>query len=114
MVIGSAVLPTKYNCYTAESGTIKQKRDYMTDLNSNSLPLSDSWDTYWHDTLYGAAYTSGGISHPAIQTFWDDFFRAARAQYDAPKIIDIASGNGAVVECAKSAFGGQLPLLDIG
>lgn len=81
----------------------------MTDRNSNSLPLSDSWDTFWHDTLYGAAYTSGGISHPAIQTFWDDFFRAARAKYDTPKIIDIASGNGAVVECAKSAFGGQLP-----
>lgn len=79
----------------------------MTD--HDSLPVSESWDTYWHGTLYGAAYTSGGISHPAIQSFWDEFFRAVTADYDAPKIIDIASGNGAVVECAISAFGGQLP-----
>lgn len=81
----------------------------MSDHNSDASPVAESWDAYWDVTPYGAAYTSGGISHPAIQSFWDDFFRAARAKYAAPKVIDIASGNGAVVECAKSAFGGQLP-----
>jgi ubiquinone/menaquinone biosynthesis C-methylase UbiE len=81
----------------------------MTDRKSDAPPVVESWDTYWDRTAYGAAYTSEGVSHPAIQSFWDDFFRTVRTQYDAPKIIDIASGNGAVVECAESGFGGQLP-----
>jgi len=109
LAIRSAVLPPKCNCYTAGSGTMKQKHIVMSDHNSDSSSVAESWDAYWDGTPYGAAYTSGGISHPAIQSFWDDFFRAARAKYDDPKVIDIASGNGAVVECAKSAFGGQLP-----
>jgi len=81
----------------------------MTNSKSDSLPPDESWDTYWHGSLHGAAYTSGGISHPAILSFWDEFFKAAMKQYETPNIIDIGSGNGAVVECAKSAFGGQLP-----
>lgn len=79
----------------------------MSARDSRSLSVSDSWDTYWRDAMDGAAYTSGGLHHPAIQSFWDGFFRRARVEYDAPKIIDIASGNGAVVECAASAFGEQ-------
>jgi ubiquinone/menaquinone biosynthesis C-methylase UbiE len=81
----------------------------MTDRDSRSLAVSESWNTFWHNAVHGAAYSSDGASHPAIQAFWDKFFRTASAEYDAPKIIDIASGNGAVVECAQSAFGGQLP-----
>lgn len=81
----------------------------MTDRNPRASPVGESWDTYWRDAEHGAAYTAGGISHPAIQSYWNEVFRAARARYEAPRIIDIASGNGAVVECAKTAFGGRLP-----
>jgi ubiquinone/menaquinone biosynthesis C-methylase UbiE len=81
----------------------------MTDRHSRSLVVSKSWDTFWHNAAHGAAYCSDGVSHPAIGSFWNEFFRTVSAEYDAPKIIDIASGNGAVVECAQSAFGGQLP-----
>ena len=81
----------------------------MTDRNSRALPADDSWDTYWRDAERGAAYSSGGVSHPTIQAFWDQFFRTAKARYDAPRIIDIASGNGAVVVCAETAFDGRLP-----
>jgi len=81
----------------------------MTDLDPPVLTTGESWDTYWRDAEYDAAYTSGGIDHPLIQSFWKEYFRAVQAAYDAPKIIDIASGNGAVIECAESSFGGQLP-----
>lgn len=81
----------------------------MSNRDSEFLPISESWDTYWRGAVHGAAYASGGISHPSIQSFWDEFFRAAKAEYGTPKVIDIASGNGAVVECAQSAFGGKLP-----
>lgn len=83
--------------------------DYMTDRNPRALPVGESWDTYWRDVEHGAAYSAGGITHPAIQSFWDGVFRAARARYEAPRIVDIGSGNGAVVACAKTAFDGRLP-----
>jgi ubiquinone/menaquinone biosynthesis C-methylase UbiE len=81
----------------------------MTDRNPGALPVRESWDTYWRDVSHGAAYASGGRSHPTLQLFWDEFFQTTKANYDTPKIIDIASGTGAVVESAQSVFGGQLP-----
>jgi ubiquinone/menaquinone biosynthesis C-methylase UbiE len=81
----------------------------MTDHDSQALPTGESWDTYWRGAVHGAAYTSGGVKHPTIQSFWDEFFRSAKAKSDAPKIIDIASGSGPVVESAMRAFAGQLP-----
>lgn len=80
----------------------------MTKRSSGS-ELIHSWDTYWHGARDSAAFTGGGSGHPAVLAFWDDFFRAVRDRYDAPRIIDIASGNGAVVESARAAFDGKLP-----
>jgi ubiquinone/menaquinone biosynthesis C-methylase UbiE len=81
----------------------------MTDHNSQALPTGESWETYWRGAFCGAAFTSGGITHPTIQSFWDEIFRTARAKNNTPKIIDIASGNGPVVDSAMRAFGGRLP-----
>lgn len=81
----------------------------MSDRETRALPVGESWDTYWRGAGYGAAYSSDGISHPAIQAFWDEFFRTARVEYGAPNVIDIASGNGAILEYAATAFDGQLP-----
>ena len=39
-------------------------------------------------------------------SFWDDFFRTVREDYARPRVVDIASGGGAVVECARSALDG--------
>ena len=80
----------------------------MTDDKSDFTPIAESWDTYWHGAQHGAAYCGGGTSHPLVLSFWDEFFKKIRDQYNTPKIIDIASGGGAIVESAKSAFDGQL------
>ena len=80
----------------------------MADHKSDSSPIAESWDTYWHGARHGAAYTGGGTSHPLILSFWDEYFKAVKTQYGTARIIDIASGSGAVIECAKAAFGGQL------
>ncbi len=88
---------------------MKQKRIYMTDPKSDSSPVAESWDTYWHGTGDVGAYSSGGVSHPVILSFWDDFFQSVKRHYGAPKIIDIASGNGAVVERALAVFGNEQP-----
>ncbi len=81
----------------------------MIDPKSDFSQVAESWDTYWHGTGDVGAYSSGGVSHPAILAFWDDFFAAVKRDFDAPKLIDIASGNGAVVERALAVFGDQPP-----
>jgi len=103
------VLSTLGDGYATDTGCIKPRCDYMTERDARALRVDESWDTYWRGALSGAAFTSGGTSHPAIQAFWIEFFRATRAADEAPEIIDIASGTGAVIECAKSAYDGQLP-----
>lgn len=81
----------------------------MTKNKSDNSQVADSWDTYWHGTGEIGAYSSGGVNHPAILAFWDEFFQTVKQDYAAPKIIDIASGNGAVVERALATFGDELP-----
>jgi ubiquinone/menaquinone biosynthesis C-methylase UbiE len=74
---------------------------------SDTTQVAESWDTYWHGTGHVGSYSIGGVNHPAIRAFWDEFFQAVKQDYSAPKIIDIASGNGAVLECAMATFADQ-------
>jgi len=66
-----------------------------------------SWDAYWRNSGDIGAYSMGGAGHPAILAFWDEFFQAVKADYPLPKLIDIGSGNGAVVERAMAVFGNE-------
>lgn len=81
----------------------------MTNDKSEPLPVIESWDTYWQGAESSAAYTGGGSSHPLVLSFWLDYFREVQSRDSEPRIIDIASGNGAVVESANTVFGEQLP-----
>ena len=73
----------------------------------NSRP--ESWDKYWHGTGTTGAFSAGGVSHPVIEAFWGEFFHSATSRYAEPVIIDVATGNGAVVESAIKAFGDNAP-----
>ena len=79
----------------------------MNNHESDSSRVASSWDAYWHGTGDVGAYSSGGANHPAILAFWDEFFQGVIQDYGRPKIIDIASGNGAVVKRALAAFSDQ-------
>jgi ubiquinone/menaquinone biosynthesis C-methylase UbiE len=81
----------------------------MTDEQSPHLPVIESWDSYWQGAQTSGAYTGGGSSHPLVTSFWTHFFVIAKSGNSNPKIIDIASGNGAVIECANRVFEGRLP-----
>ncbi len=88
----------------------------MTEHNSESSQVTEVWDNYWHRGPNDAAFDGRGSRHPIILSFWDEYFRALKDQYETPRIIDIASGNGAIVDCAKIAFGGEpldLTCLDV-
>ncbi len=76
--------------------------------NRDTPSATGSWDTYWEGAGTSSSFTGGGSSHPLVLSFWTEYFTAAADRFDDPAILDIASGNGAVVECAKAAFDGQL------
>lgn len=77
--------------------------------------VSENWDMYWRGGGDGAAYNCDGISHPAVRAFWMDCFDGVRVDLAAPRIVDVASGNGAVAEYAQAAFEGlpDLTCLDV-
>ncbi len=79
----------------------------MNENTSNESQLDKSWDAYWKGTGEIEAFSCGGASHPEIQLFWHSFFVKVQNEYKNPTIIDIASGNGAVIEYALSVFKAQ-------
>ncbi len=67
---------------------------------SNSDTQTAGWNTYWHGTGSAEAFSAGGASHPALQEFWGEFFQRWGSRYPEPKYLDVATGNGAVIETA--------------
>jgi len=72
---------------------------------ADSPNTAQSWDAYWRGTAAAGAWSAGGVKHPAIEAFWSDRFRALGRESNRAAMLDIASGNGAVIECAAKAFG---------
>ena len=56
------------------------------------------WDTYWQGARDSDAYASGGVSHPAVAAFWDETLASVLPRYGRARILDIATGSGAVIE----------------
>lgn len=58
-----------------------------------------SWDNYWQGTQDSSAFSDGGANHPAIQTYWLNFFHelAGNANESPIRILDLACGNGALL-----------------
>lgn len=81
-----------------------ENRGNVNDHRSDIPPTTESWDTYWQGAKGGSAYSSGGSGHPIILSFWDEYFAGVKGRYSSARIIDIASGSGAVVERARSVF----------
>ena len=82
----------------------------MNDSAAETSYISESWDAYWRGAKEGAAFSSGGSSHPLVLSFWSHYFSHIRDDWDgSPSIIDIASGSGAVADCARTVFNGELP-----
>lgn len=59
-----------------------------------------SWDAYWVGAGTGAAYSRDGAEHPEFSAFWNAVFADASSRDGGLSLLDIATGNGAVVERA--------------
>lgn len=66
---------------------------------------ASSWDSYWRSGDANMAWSAMDAGHPAVQSFWDDFFAALSPASKSPAMIDIACGNGAVVEHVLAQLG---------
>ena len=69
-----------------------------------SSSVSADWDTYWRGSSDGASFSSDGVDHPRVRQFWVDTFRAL-AGGEKLRLVDVASGVGAVVEIARDVLG---------
>lgn len=83
----------------------------MKQSSSKPADVPSSWDSYWQGSSDTAAFASGGAQHPALAGFWQDFFTALRERNPAPRILDVAGGNGAVIRHALAVFGDSPPAL---
>jgi SAM-dependent methyltransferase len=71
----------------------------------DSSETNSGWDSYWQGAGDAAAWSSDGSIHPAISGFWSEFFQSSIALLESPRIVDLGSGNGALVDHAFAAFG---------
>jgi SAM-dependent methyltransferase len=79
----------------------------MNDTNSDPAPANRSWNQYWRGTKDGPSLAIGGANHPRLDQFWQEFFLSARTESRPIKIVDIASGDGAVVDFVFKVFSGE-------
>jgi len=79
----------------------------MNDTNSDPAPANRSWNQYWHGTKDGPSLAIGGANHPRLDQFWQEFFLNLRTESRPTRIVDIASGDGAVVDFVFKVFSGE-------
>jgi ubiquinone/menaquinone biosynthesis C-methylase UbiE len=84
--------------------TIFTEQKYMANARTTKSKINNSWNKYWQDSNDTSAFNNSGASHPGLSGFWTAFFDTSMRDYKKPKVLDIASGNGAVVGCAVLAF----------
>lgn len=92
-----------YSCVAPAAQTAVNMTTKQTDTRASS------WDRYWRGTGSADAFSAGGVSHPAVSAFWEHFFRDMSGRFVAPRVLDIATGNGAIVEAALNGLAADLP-----
>jgi ubiquinone/menaquinone biosynthesis C-methylase UbiE len=65
---------------------------------TNKSNTTRGWSTYWDGARDAEAYASGGVSHPMVASFWDATLSEFLATHVNAKILDIATGSGAIIE----------------
>ena len=70
-----------------------------------------SWDAYWHGAGDAAAYSKGGVSHPAVTEFWTGVFDTLASGSQNPALLDVAAGTGALTALAKEILSERKPVI---
>ena len=73
--------------------------------NSNlrhDTSVSDAWDVYWKGARGAAAPIDGGVRNPVVRNFWVDRLSSLLRENPEMAILDIASGDGAILDILSS------------
>lgn len=57
-----------------------------------------AWNTYWQGASEAGANVPGGVTHPAFPKFWSTALGEFVVAHPDARILDIATGSGAVIE----------------
>lgn len=75
----------------------------MADAESRDASSAADWDVYWRGTHEKAAHQGGGAQDAALEAFWRELFDRHLGAYEQPRLLDLASGNGAVTGFAAKS-----------
>lgn len=78
---------------------------------SDSSQTPASWNTYWHGAGDAAAYSKGGVSHPAVTEFWTSVFDTLAGGNLDVKLLDLAAGTGALTALAMEMLRERNPAI---
>lgn len=67
------------------------------------------WDQFWQDSTAEASYIGATGTHSLFVEFWTDFFASLEQLSTDSRCIDVASGTGIIVQCARNHFGDRMP-----
>lgn len=70
--------------------------------DNKTSETAQSWNTYWQGTGDVGAFAAGGVAHPDISAFWNGFFTSIARQKHPVQLLDVATGNGAILAVALS------------
>lgn len=75
----------------------------MADVQPQDVSSAADWDVYWRGTHEKAAHQSGGAQDAALESFWRALFNHYLPAFEHPRLLDLASGNGAVTGFAAQS-----------
>jgi len=81
----------------------------MSETKPDSSSTAVSWGAYWQGALDSDNYRGGGVGHPAVAAFWDEQLRVLEASIGTARVLDIGSGDGAVMQRMASVCQSALP-----
>lgn len=68
-----------------------------------------AWDQFWQDSSAEASYIGATGTHSVFTDHWIAFFQSLGQLPPESRCIDVASGTGIVIQCARTHFGDRMP-----
>jgi SAM-dependent methyltransferase len=69
------------------------------------------WDSFWEESSAEASYIGQAGTHALFVEYWSGYFETLGHLSGASRCLDIASGTGIVIQCARNHFADQPPSL---
>lgn len=74
-------------------------------MRNDTSNVARDWDTYWQGSADGTAFANDGVDHPLVRDFWHRSLATLRPADAKLRLLDVASGKGAVIDVVRELFG---------